>query len=168
MYFGVILSPMGWLIVAISAVIMMAAPLAAIGALADQLPEPYRTGLMLLGSYVIWPIVVAWLYKTKLRKTGRGSLIFNFYVGLYCLFFVVFLVKLINGENSWDAYLGVVVLGTVSIGLIWFAFKTNKRALADFAKSQAGRYEAERSEDIRRQAEAILLADEMKNQKNRI
>jgi len=164
MYFGVLLSPTGWLIVIISALILMVTPLAAISALADQFSEPYRTGLMLIGSYVIWPIVVAWLYKTKLSKTGRGSMIFNFYVGLYCLLFTIFLIKLINGENSWDSYIGVVVLGSVSISLIWFAFKTNKHLRTNLAKAQAETYMAERDENIRRQAEAILLAEKMKTQ----
>ena len=81
--------------------------------------------------------------------------------------FIMFLTKVFTGFSSGSDYLGVLVLGSVSSGLIWFALKTRKQLSNDIAQAQIEMHEAERAEDIQRQAEAILLAEEMKKQQNR-
>tara|TARA_B100000745_G_C20120699_1_gene383698 strand:- start:477 stop:983 length:507 start_codon:yes stop_codon:yes gene_type:complete len=166
MILGVALTPKGWLAVLFTALIAMLAPLVAIEAIANNFSDPWRMAIVLLGSYVLWPAAVAWIYKLKLRKSGKGSMIFYFYVGFYFLMFLAFLSKAFSGESSWNDYLGVVVLGAVSSSLIWFALNTRRKNSDNIARSQADRYEVERSKAIRRQAEAILLAEEMKKQKN--
>ena len=74
----------------------------------------------------------------------------------------MFLTKIFTGASNVSDYLGVLVLGSVSGGLIWFALKTRKQLSNDIAQAQIEMHEAERAEDIQCQAEAILLAEEMK------
>ena len=167
MFFGVALTPVGLLAVLFIALFAMLAPMLVIEEVSKDLSEPWRTIVMVLGVYIVWPLIVAWLYKVKLRKSGKGSVIFYFYVGLYCLMFIVFLTKIFTGVSNGSDYLGVLVLGSVSGGLIWLALKTRKQLSNDIAQAQIEIHEAERAEDIQRQAEAILLAEEMKKKRNR-
>lgn len=166
MFSGVALTPVGWLAVLFVALFAMLAPMLVIGEVSKDLSEPWRTVVMALGVYIVWPLIVAWLYKVKLRKSGKGSVIFYFYVGLYCLMFIVFLTKVFTGVSNGSDYLGVFVSGSVSSGLIWFALKTRNQLSNDIAQAQIEMHEAERAEDIQRQAEAIILAEEMKKKRN--
>ena len=167
MLFGVALTPVSLLSVLFVAFFAMLAPMLIIEEVSKSLSEPWRSVVMVLGAYIVWPLIVAWLYKVKLRKSGTGSVIFYFYAGLYCLMFIIFLIKIFTGVSNGSDYLGVLVLGSVSGGLIWFALKTRKQLSNDIAQAQIEMYEDERAEDIQRQAEAILLAEEMKKKRNR-
>jgi len=164
MFFGISMTPSGWLFALVAALFLMLAPLIAIGSLAESLPEPMNVIVTVVGSYVVWPCFVAWLYKSKLRNTGRGSVIYYFYVVFYLLFFILLLSRIFGEGAEWDDYLGVLVLGAVSFGLIMFAYKTRSQLASDVENYQNASFEAEREDDIQRQAEAILLAEKMKQE----
>ena len=162
MFFGITMTPAGWFIAFFAAVMLMIAPLLVVESFAETLPEPMNMIATVVSTYILWPFFVAWLYKAKLRQSGRGSIIFYFYVSFYILFFVLFLSRIFSGDAKWDDYLGVVVLGAVSLGLIMFARKTNSQLNKDVEDYQNASYQAQREDDIQKQAEAILLAEKMK------
>ena len=166
MFFGIMVSPSGLVVAFVAALLLMLAPLIAIGSLAEIFPVPMNIIVTVIGSYLVWPAVVAWLYKSKLRNSGRGSIIFYFYTVLYFLFFLLMLSKVFAGETVWHDYVGVLVSGAVSFGLLYFAYKTKSQFNKDTEAYQNASYEAQRAEDISRQAEAILLAEKLKEERN--
>ena len=161
MFFGISLTPKGWLYVLIAALFLIFSPMFVIESFANMFPEPVNKIIILAGSYVFMPMLVAWLYKRKFLNSGRGSAIFYIYVGAYAFLFLTFFAKLFSGDAKWDDYLGVVVLGAVVTYLISSAIKTHKEAVRLAQEA----YKLQREDDIQRQAEAILLAEEMKKQK---
>jgi len=164
MIFNISMSLFGWLIAFFAALFLMVIPFIAIGSLANNFPEPISILLTVIGSYLLWPVFVAWLYKTKLRNTGRGSVIFYFYVALYFLSFLLLLSRAFEGNVAWHDYLGILVLGSVSFGLMYYAYKTKAQFTSDVRTYQTAVYEAEREEDINRQTEAILRAEKLKDE----
>ncbi len=160
MFFGISLTPMGWLYVLIAALFLIFSPMFVIEGFANMFPEPVNIIITLVGSYVLMPMLVVWLYKRKFLNSGRGSAIFYIYVGAYALLFLAFFAKLFSSHAKWDDYLGVVVLGAVVAYLIISARKTHKEAVRLAQEA----YEQQQNEEIHRQAQAILLAEEMKKQ----
>lgn len=166
MNYSISLKPSVWGAILIAGLFLMLAPLFLIDVLASSFPEPFKTILTIILVYLVWPIIVAWLYKTKLFKSNKGSMIFYFYVGIYTLFFVITVLQLINGKTTWDTILGALVTGFISCCLILYSIKVKKELTHIKNVEEATKYEIEREESIRRQAEAILLAEKMKENQN--
>ena len=66
MLFEVALTPVGWLAVLFVTFFAMLAPMLVIETVSKGLFEPWRTVVMVLGAYIVLPLIVAWLYKVTL------------------------------------------------------------------------------------------------------
>jgi hypothetical protein len=159
MIFGISLPLMYWGVALLFALMLLFVPFFLVGAIAESFDEPLRGIINIVGSFVCIPLAMCWLYKSKMSKTGKGSAIFWLYCGIYLLFFFFQTRKLFE-DFSFYNILGTLVLGGVSLFMIFVVVKTKKQ----FRVDMQDQYEAEREEDIKRQAEAILLAEKMKNE----
>jgi hypothetical protein len=155
------MSPIAWLIALMCALLLVFAPFFIVDAVANSFGEPLKSIIQILGFYVLIPMAVCYLYKIKMCKTARGSAIFWIYCGFYLLIFVLLTIKLFTEDFSFSNVLGVLLLGAVSFWMIFVSVKAKKQLAMNLQEE----YEAEREDDIRRQAEAILLAEEMKNER---
>jgi hypothetical protein len=157
--FFVAMSPTGWIIALVCALMLVFVPFVLVEAVADLFGEPFKSIILIVGCYILIPLAVCSLYKRKMCNTAKGSVIFWIYCSLYLLLFIVFTIKLFTGDFSLSNVFGVLVLGAISFWMISATIKAKKQLAINLQKQ----YEAEREEDIRRQAEAILLAEKMKN-----
>jgi multidrug efflux pump subunit AcrB len=150
MFFGISMSPMAWLYTIIAALMLVFTPLFLVESFAKNFDEPFRTIIILIGSYILVPMLVGYLYKQKVKKTGRGSVIFKIYFGMYALFFIVFTSHLFTKGFSWDDFAGVVVLG----GVLAYMYSIIKKSQKIIQEQQQNLKEYE----IEIQKEAILRA----------
>ena len=160
--FLVSMSPTGWLYALVVALVLLFTPFILIGAIAEPLSEPLRTVVSVIGSFIVAPALVSYLYYKKMGSTGRESAIFWIYCGIYALLFVISLSLSFSKELSFETILAPIVSGAVATAMIIFAFKIKSR----FQKNIADAYEAEREDDIKRHAEGILLAEKMKRERS--
>ena len=162
-FFSVSMSPIGWLIAFLLALVLVLTPFFIVGAVADPLAEPLKTLVLVVGNYIVAPALVSYLYSVKMRKTGRGSAIFWIYCFFFALVFVITAAQLLTKELSFESVLGPIVTGAVTIFMVRFAYKTKFVHQENIDSYHA----ALREDDVRKQAEAILLADEIKNERDR-
>ena len=158
MKFELAMSPMAWIWAFVIAAVMLLMPLMLAGMFAENFSEPLRSIINVISSFILAPAVVCYLYHRKMMKSGRGSVIFWFYVGLYSLLFVMYVYKLVNEPFTFEAVLSPIVLAVVAVFLVRFAWKTKSK----LGSIQNQNYVNQREEDIDRQAEAILRAEEIK------
>jgi predicted Na+-dependent transporter len=158
MLFGISLTPAGWFVAFVIALFAIFTPIWIIGAIANQFPEPYNSAIQVIGVYLLMPILLTYLYKSKFYKYNRGSVIYWIYTGMYTLFFIVFLSHLFSKPLSFETIIAPIVTGLVSGYMIYTSFKIKKQYQKDLQKA----YEAQREGDIKKQAEAIILAEKMK------
>jgi drug/metabolite transporter (DMT)-like permease len=158
--FFITMSPTGWIIALVCALLLVFVPFIIVEAVADWFGEPFKSIIMIAGCFILIPMAVCYLYKRKMCNTARGSVIFWIYCGLYLLLFVFFVVRFFTEGFSLNDLLGALVLGAVSFWMISVTVKAKQQLAMNLQKQ----YEAEREEDIRRHAEAILLAEKMKNE----
>jgi hypothetical protein len=154
------MSPFGWVLVLIFALSLALVPFLIIGAIAEFFGEPFKGTITVIGCYVLIPMAVCFLYKRKMSNTARGSAIFWIYCGIYLLLFILSASKLFADGLSVAGISGALLLGAVSFWMISVAMKAKKQLAINLQMQ----YEAEREDDVRRQAEAILLAEKMKNE----
>jgi len=124
MFFGITMSPQGWLITIVIGLLAVFSPIFIIGNFADNFDEPIRTIIVILGSYVMMPLLVSYLYTHKIKQTGKGSAIFYIYFVMYILFFILTLSKLYSKGFSLENISGVVILG----GVVFYMYKTIKKS----------------------------------------
>jgi hypothetical protein len=160
MFFGIVMSPIGWIFAVMIALLLVFAPIFVIDAIARSFPEPLRTIVNVIGCFVVVPLLVTYLYKRKMMNKGRGSAIFWIYCGMFILLFANFLIQLFTKPLSLDTIAGPIVTGAVAAFMITVAYKTRLQLNQAYEEQ----YNMEREEDIRRKAEAILLAEKMKNE----
>jgi Cu/Ag efflux pump CusA len=126
MFFGISMSPMAWLYTIVGALMLVFTPLFVVEGIAKNFDEPLRTVIVIIGSYVLIPMLVGYLYKNKVLKTARGSVIFKIYFGMYAFFFVVMLSKLYSKGFSFENIAGVLILGGVLVYMLNIIKKTQK------------------------------------------
>ena len=85
------------------------------------------------------------------------------YSGFFVFIFAVIVSRLFSNKLSFETITAPIVTGAVAFFMFLFAYKT-KSTLKETLNSQ---YEAEREDDIKRQAEAILLAEKMKSKQTK-
>jgi len=106
------------------------------------------------------PLLVSLLYAKKFANQGRGSIIFWIYCGLYVFFFFIFVSHLFSKELTFETVIAPIVTGAVSFFMISFAYKTKLK----HQKALKEHHEAIREDEIKKHAEAIILAEKMKKE----
>jgi hypothetical protein len=157
--FFVTMSPMAYIVTLLFALSLVFVPFLLIESVADLFGEPLKSIVMILGCFILIPMAVCYLYKRKMCNTARGSSIFWIYCGLYLLLFIFFVTRLFTDGFSLTNISSALVLGVISSWMISVVVKSKKQLEMNLQKQ----YEEEREEEIRRHAEAILLAEKMKD-----
>lgn len=160
MFFGLALSLRGWLALIAVSFVLVISPLIFIEAFAKSLPEPIGFLVYVLLGFVAMPALMCFLHYRKMFKVGSGSILFRVYCGVYMFLAFFITMKLFSVGPSFQTVLGALVTCGVSGFMVWFAMKTKK----DLSGAVAQAHDAAREDDIQRQAEAILRAEEMKKQ----
>jgi len=124
MFFGITMSPQGWLFAIVIGLLAVFSPIFIIGEFAKSFDEPIRTIIVILGSYVMMPLLVSYLYTHKVKRTGRGSGIFYIYFVMYTLFFLMTVSKLYSQGFSLENISGVIILG----GVVFYMYNTIKKS----------------------------------------
>jgi len=159
------MSPMGWIITLFLALFLIMAPFLMIESFASGFPEPIKTTIIILFGYLGMPVLMCFFYKRKMFRQGQGAALFWVYCSVYGLVAFAGVEKIYNGDLSFNSIMTLLVPGAVAFFMIRFALKTQKEfgdAVEEIDRVDA---ERQREEDIQRQAEAILRAEEIKKQK---
>jgi large-conductance mechanosensitive channel len=160
MFYGIVMSPMVWIIVLGCALLLVFVPFFIVGAVAKLFGAPFNEIIQIIGNFILIPMAVCYLYKRKMCNTARGSIIFWIYCSFYLLLFILLTTRLFTESFAFSSLIGVLILGAVCFWMIFVAVKAKKQLAIDLQNQ----YEAEREDDIMKHAEAILLAEKMKNE----
>ena len=160
--FLVSMSLRGWLVAAFIASILVIMPFLITSAIADSLSDPLKTIVLITGNFIIAPALVSFLYYRSTFKNGKGSIIFWLYCGIYALLFTLGVSRLLTQGPTIDSVAGTIATGIVTILMVTFAFKTRAKLNALVSDYE----ETERDDKVRQQAEAILLAEQMKSEQS--
>lgn len=167
MYFvGVSLSPMGWLMVIVAALFALALPFAVIGSIVSPLPEPFATAAEMVLGYVGFPLLLCYLHSRKMLGRGMGSAFFHVYTWVYLLVGLIAAAAAFFAEGGFniDGFLFGVVMVVIGAGMIWWSRRTSAALYSKAEEAMANQAAQEREEDIQRQTEAILRADELRKE----
>ena len=169
MFFGVSMSPMGWVFTLIAAFFAMFIPVFIIGMISEVFPGALSEIVFMILFIIVWPAILCWLYSRKIFAQGRASVFFWFYL----LFYIAFgLFMMLQGDRSYTAPDGEVITNTVSlierlggaliaaVGVAMFFWSRNEKKTFNLAVQD--NIVAEREDQINMQAEAILRAEKMK------
>ena len=171
MLYGIAMTPGQWVVVLFLALLLVFAPFVVIQWFAELLPKPLDTIVLIVFVFILFPVLVCYVYRKKMFKSGKAGVLFFVYVLFYAFFFIMAFLQLLISGPSLDAIAGVIVSGSVTFYMLYTAFKT-KREFEKLLQAQQEakrqhdikRQAAEREDDVKRQAEAILLAEKMKEQ----
>lgn len=169
MFFGVTMSPVGWLMTLLAAFFAMFIPVVIIGAISEIFPAPLSSIVFGLLMIVGLPALLCWLYSRKIFAQGRASIFFWFYL----IFYVVAGLYLMTlGDSSYTSAEGEVITNTVSfieriagalmaaVGVAMFLWSRKEKKTFNLAVQDG--VAAEREDQINIQAEAIMRAEKMK------
>lgn len=165
-FVGVSLSPMGWLMVIVAAVFALAIPFAVIGSIVSPLPEPFRTVTEMALGYVGLPLLLCYLHSRKVFGRGIGSAFFFVYTWFYLLVGLVAMAGSYFAEGGFnlDGFLFGVVMTVIGAGMIWWSRRTLAAFNSAVEEEMRAQAALEREEDIQRQTEAILRAEELRRE----
>ncbi len=163
MFFGIVLSPTGWFFAGVIALLMVFAPFLAIEAIAEHFPEPLQTIIFIAGCYVIIPLIITYWYQYRFKKTGKGSAIFGIYCGFFALLFFITIFNLFSKPFTLNSIMEPLVTGAITVYMILVAIKTKKQVMEFYEEQSAIQKKIEREEAIQQQAQAILLAEKLKD-----
>ena len=165
MFVGVSLSPWTWLMLIVAAAISLLLPFAIIGSISSYFPEPISTVVEVVLAGIGFPVFLGFLHSRKVFDRGLGSVFFKIYIWFYLLlglFSVGFGYLAYDTPQYEGMIVGFVLLAT-GAALIWWSRKTSN-AYASAVDADANyRAEMEREEQIQIQAEAIVRAEQIKN-----
>ncbi len=160
MLYGVSLTPGQWVIMLFLALLLVFVPFMVVESLVQPLPEPLNVIAFFVFAFILFPALICYAYRKKMYKSGQAGVLFFVYALLYNLLFIAALWHLISAGLTFKSIGGVIITGSVAFYMLYTAFKTKR----EFEKRLQAEYEAEREDDVKRQAEAILLAEKMKEQ----
>ena len=165
-FVGVSLSPMGWLMAFIAALFALALPFALIGSIVSPLPEPFRMAAEMLLGYVGFPVLLCYLHARKVFGRGIGSAFFYIYTWVYLLIGLLAMGVAFYAEGGFnlDGFLFGVVMAVIGAGMVWWSRRTSAAFSSAVEEEMATQAALEREEDIQRQTEAILRADELRKE----
>lgn len=163
MFFGVSMSPMGWFITLMIALVSLMIPFAIIEYIASFFPSPINDILSFLMAAIGLPALLCWMYSRKLFAKGRASALFWIYTLLYASAGLVAL--LMPGSEDVPRSFSSRIAGIplVIIGLGMFFWSRKERQKFDIAVADADH--AMKEEQINMQAEAILRAEQLKKER---
>ncbi len=164
MFFGIVMPLNYWIIAAFIAILIFLLPLVIIDTIANPFSEPLRSIIRIVGSYLVLPALVTSWYRYRMKAQAKGSVIFWFYCIIFVIMFGVFTVQLFQQPLSLESVAGPLVTGIVAAYMISVARKTKSQVIEAYNKQYEMQQKSEREEDIRRQAEAMVLAEKMKNE----
>ena len=169
MFFGVTMSPAGWLITLVGAFFAMFIPVFFIGFISEIFPAPISEIVFLILFVVVWPAILCWLYSRKIFAQGRASIFFWFYL----IFYIAFgLYMMTMGDRTYTGADGEIVVNTVSfierlggfltaaVGVAMFFWSRKEKKTFNLAVEDG--IAQEREDQINMQAEAILRAEQLK------
>jgi len=157
MYFGIAMSPEGWFKSIILALFLVFSPIFMIGSFADSLNEPFKSIVGIGGNFILLPMLLGYWYKNRIKKTGRGSLVFTVYFFLYSLSALFMLWGLISHGFSLNVFITLIISVSVSI-YMYTIIQSGQEILQQM-------YEDAREAEIQLQTEAIVRANQItKNQ----
>ena len=167
MFYGVSMSPAGWLGTFFLALITIMAPLLAIEYVGSLLPSFLETPFIILGAFILFPLLLCYLYSKKIFATGRSSVLFTFYTWMYVVIGFQQCFKAFYGFGGFS-FFGLIG-GFLIIGLgvamhVWSRKEREKFSVA-LADQEANDDAIAREEQVKIHAEAILRAEEMKKDK---
>ena len=166
MYFGVEMPLKSWLLVITAAVLALIIPFGVIGSIVAPLPEPMSMIVEFALAYFGFPALLCYLHSRKVFGRGIGSVFFKVYTWFYLLIGVAVMVAAFNAEGgfSLDNFIFAALMLAVGVGMLWWSRRTAAKFAAAVEEEAISQAALEREEDIERQAEAILRAEEMKRQ----
>ena len=162
MFFGIALTPMGWLIALIMALFAIMIPFFVIESVTSFLPDIVGQPLSLVLAFGAFPYLLCKMHEKKMFGQGRGSAFFRIYTIFFIVFGALFIVNALTNQSGMLAItnlLGGILVGGVGVYMFRWAKKTD----AKFADALAAQAEQDRDQAINDQAEAILRAEQMKS-----
>ena len=127
MVFGITLTPGGWLTAIVVALLLLLAPMFAIGYIADLFPSPINAIINVIGGFLLMPVLLSLWYRRQYKTTGRGSAVFWVYCALYIGLFAVFVGKATRVGWNMDSAIGIPATGIAAVAMIYFAWKTQNQ-----------------------------------------
>jgi len=161
--FGISLTPYGLFMAFVIALILLFTPIWIVTAIAHQFPDPINSIIQIVGIYLVIPLLLTYVYKNKFYNQNKGSAIFWIYTGMYTLIFVNSFTHLFSKPLSFETIIAPIVTGFVSFYMIRTSFKIKKQ----YQKDLEAYHREIREDDIKKQAEAILLAEELKQKQEK-
>jgi membrane associated rhomboid family serine protease len=168
MVWGVFVSPATLVAGIVAVILALIVPFFLIEAALSPLPEPYKTYSVAGLSYFGMPLLLCYLHKRQLFRSGFGSGFFALYTLFYLGFGIVIGVGSYYAEGgpNIEGMAAGVVMGLVGCAMVWWRTRTARTYDAAVQQDLEARAEWEREEAIQMQAEAILRAEEMRNSDN--
>ncbi len=164
MFFGIALTPIGWLIALMIALFAVAIPFVLIETVTSFLPEFIRIPLNVLLSFVAFPLLLCEMNDRKMFGQGRGSAFFKIYTVFFIAFGLFFIVNAVFNQSG-SASLMNIVGGIIMLGVGVYMYRRARKTNAEFDAALAAQAELDREQAINDQAEAILRAEQMKSQR---
>lgn len=167
-FFGLEMPLKSWLLVLAAAALALIIPFGVIGSIVAPLPEPLSTIVEVILAYLGFPALLCYLHSRKVFGRGMGSVFFKVYTWFYLLIGVAVMVGAFVAEEGFDldGFIFAILMLTVGTGMLWWSRRTAARFAAAAEEQAAAQAALEREDDIQRQAEAILRAEEIKRQQD--
>jgi len=169
MFFGVSMSPVGWLITLVGAFFAMFIPVFIIGVISEVFPGALSEIVFFILFVLVWPATLCWLYSRKIFAQGRASVFFWFYLIFYIAFGAMILFSkdkagVLADGTEWTNTVSIIErlsgVMIMAVGVAMFIWSRNEKKKFNFAVED--NIHAEREAQINMQAEAILRAEELK------
>ena len=165
-FFGLEMPLKSWLLVLAAAALALIIPFGVIGSIVAPLPEPMSTIAEVALAYVGFPVLLCYLHSRKVFGRGLGSVFFRVYTWFYLLIGVAVMAGAFLAEDGFnlDGFIFAILMLAVGTGMLWWSRRIRAKFAAAVEEETVAQAALEREEDIQRQAEAILRAEEMKRQ----
>lgn len=162
-FFGVTMGPMGWLMTIAISILLLSIPMTWVSYVTPFFPASWEVGVSIVVSFVLMPIVIALLFTFWWKKYALGRAVYLIYCGFYALLFLIATAGVIGGKRSLLDLAGPVVTGIVFCLMVGLYVKAKTKLKHDMAANHV----ANRDDDIQRQAEAIVLAEDIRKERER-
>ena len=151
-----------WVVIFFLALIMVFAPFIAIGSFANTLQEPFKTIATIVGCFILVPGLVCYVYFKRMKSSGKGHLLFWVYCAFFWLITFAEASKVFGPEVTFENIIGASISLIVASFMVFIAIKSRTA----FKQNMLSLAQSEREDQVSRQAEAILLAEEIKKQQS--
>lgn len=145
-FFGINLTPMGWLMAIVGAALALVIPFGIIGTLAEPLPDPFDIFAEVAFAYVGFPMLLCILHSRKVFGRGIGSAFFRIYTWFYLLLGLVTMIgaAFADGFFSVSEFTAGILMTLVGVAMIWWTWRTGAAFQSAIEDDQTAQEDMER------------------------